>query len=148
MLWVFNIRAQGTYHLVLRGIMGAVTEIRRFFNFGTYSAGSGKSYCKPQYNDGFEFQSWTADLMDFIFALGMPLRGVLAPCTTYHNSRVETSVSHSHTAHATPCVTLVKLLSARYWADSCDTLCIKLLLAACPSHSCWAFSFSLLSWCS
>lgn len=52
----------------------------------------------------------------------------------------------THAQHTAAGITLVRLLSARYWEDSCDTLCIKLLLAACPSHSCWAFSFSLLSW--
>lgn len=43
-------------------------------------------------------------------------------------------------------VTLVRLLKARYWAESCETRCTKPFPAVCPSHSCWAFSLNLCSW--
>lgn len=42
-------------------------------------------------------------------------------------------------------ITLVKLLRAKYCADSCDTRWTKPLPAACPSQRWWAFSLSLPS---
>lgn len=42
-------------------------------------------------------------------------------------------------------ITLVKLLRAKYCADSCDTRWTKPLPAACPSQRWWAFSLSLAS---
>lgn len=42
-------------------------------------------------------------------------------------------------------VTLVKLLRAKYCADSCDTRWTKPLPAACPSQRWWAFPLSLPS---
>lgn len=82
---------------------------------------------------GYMPQGWPGDISLWSVRDG--------PCMTYRHS----SQYHTYTQHM-PGVTLVTLLSARYWEDSCDTLCTKLLLAACPSHSCRAFSFSLWSW--
>lgn len=45
-------------------------------------------------------------------------------------------------------ITLVWLLKARYWAESCETRCTKPFPAMCLSQSCWAFSLSLLNWAS
>lgn len=63
-------------------------------------------------------------------------------CST---SQVETHRHSLGTRQHGKSITLVKLLRAKYCADSCDTRWTKPLPAACPSQRWWAFSLSLAS---